>query len=297
MKSALPSLKIPPLTWADARDGAFIALGAALQAAAIRLFLVPSNLVNGGVAGLSQLINHYTGWPIGLMIFIGNVPLFILGWRHLGGPRFVTRTALAVILVSVFTDLFAYVLPKDGLTKEMVLNTLYGGLVSGVGFGLVYMGKGTSGGSDILARILRHWKGISLSQSYLVTDSAVMFLAGLAFSWDNALYALVMLYISGLAAEAVMGGSNVERTALIVTDHPRAITVKILEELERGVTILEGTGAYTGEEREILYVVISRSEVNPLKALVHEIDPGAFVVIGQAQEVMGEGFRSLAERT
>lgn len=280
-------------SWATIRDYGLIAAGALLQALAIRLFLVPSNLVNGGISGISQLINHFTGWPIGAMIFIGNLPLFALGWRYLGGRRFAMRTAAAIFFVSVFTDTLVFFLPSNGVTSDLVLNTLYGGLVSGVGFGLVYRGQGTSGGSDILARFLNHWRGVPISQSYLLTDSLVMFTAGMVFSWENALYALVMLYVSGIVAEAVTEGSNVARTAMIITGNPKPVIESILHEMERGVTVIEGQGAYTGQARQVLYCVISRSEVPQIKTLVREADPQAFLVIGQAYEALGEGFLPL----
>jgi uncharacterized membrane-anchored protein YitT (DUF2179 family) len=277
-------------SWKALRDYALIALGALLQALAIRLFLVPSNLVNGGINGLAQIINHYTGFPIGVMIMIGNIPLFLMSWRYLGGRRFAMRSVFAVVVVSVLTDLLVYILPGYGLTTDLVLNTLYGGIISGVGYGLVYMGQGTSGGTDILARILHHYRGLSLSASYMITDSAIMFLAGLAFSWQNALYALVMLYVSGIAAEAVMGGSNVLRTAVIITSKPDVVAAEILQTLERGVTEFPAKGAFTGIEWIVLYCVVTRSEVNQVKALVREIDPDAFMVIGEVHEALGEGF-------
>jgi uncharacterized membrane-anchored protein YitT (DUF2179 family) len=284
----------PQFSWAAARDFLLIGLGSLLQALSIRLFLVPAGLVNGGISGLSQIINHYTGLPIGMMIFIGNIPLFLIGWRFLGGRRFAMRTAFSVVTISIFTDLLVFILPAEGLTTDLVLNTLYGGVASGIGYGLVYRGQGTSGGSDILARILNNWKGISISQSYLLTDSLIMFMGGLVYSWENALYAIVMLYISGIAAEVALEGSNVVRTALIITAQPEAVTQQILENMERGVTVLSGTGAYTGSDRPVLYCVITRSEVTQLKTLVSEIDPRAFIVIGQAHEALGEGFRPLA---
>jgi uncharacterized membrane-anchored protein YitT (DUF2179 family) len=283
----------PHFSWKTTRDYLLIALGALLQALAIRLFLVPAGLVNGGISGLSQIINHFTGLPIGMMILIGNLPLFLVGWRFLGGRRFAMRTAFAVASIALFTDLLVFVLPERGLTADLVLNTLYGGVVSGIGYGLVYRGQGTSGGSDILARILNNWKGISISQSYLLTDSLIMFLGGLVYSWENALYAIVMLYISGIAAEVALEGSNVVRTALIITSEPQAVTEQILENMERGVTVLSGTGAYTGSDRPVLYCVVTRSEVTQLKTLVSEIDPRAFIVIGQAHEALGEGFHPL----
>ena len=293
MTSYLAKIKASGLTftWRDGRDFGLILLGTLLQALALRLFLVPANLVGGGIGGLSQLINYYTGWPIGLMIFIGNVPLLLLGWRYLGGPRFALRTALAVVSVSFFTDLLVLFLPAEGLTPDLFLNALFGGLMSGAGFGLVYRGQGTSGGSDILARILNHWKGISLSQSYLITDAAIMFGAGLVFSWENALYALVNLYVSGLVAEAVTEGVNVVRTAMIITNAPQEVSRKVLDEMERGVTIIPAVGAYTGEQRTVLYCVVNRSETPRLKAVVRSVDPTAFMVIGVAHEVLGEGFR------
>lgn len=293
MKSFRLSLSSVEFSWQAARDVASIAAGALLQALALRLFLVPANLASGGVSGLSQIVNHYTGWPIGLMVFLGNVPLFLLGWRFLGGPRFALRTALAIVLFSFFTDFLVLFLPAQGLTPDLVLNALFGGVISGVGFGLVYRGRGTSGGSDILARILNHWRGVPISQSYLMTDALIMFLAGLAFSWENALYALVMLYVSGLVAESVTEGSNVVRTALIITARPEEVAGKILHEMERGVTMLPARGAYTGAERTVLYCVVSRTEVVRIKALVREADPRAFMVIGQAHEALGEGFRPL----
>jgi uncharacterized membrane-anchored protein YitT (DUF2179 family) len=280
-------------SWMAVRETLFITAGALLQALAIRLFLVPAQLVTGGVSGLSQILNYYTGFPIGLMIFLGNLPLFLLGWRFLGGPRFALRTAIAVVMVSFFTDFLVFFLPDQGLTTDLVLNTLYGGLISGLGYGLVYRGRGTSGGSDILARILNHWRGIPISQSYLLTDALVILLAGLSFSWEHALYALVVLYVSGIAAEATAEGSNVVRTALIVTSQPQAVTDYILHEMQRGVTLVPARGAFTGAERTVLYCVISRSEVAQIKALVREADPQAFMVIGQAHEALGEGFRNL----
>jgi len=249
MQKFIQSLLAQPVrfTWEMARDYALITAGALLQALSIRLFLVPAGLVNGGISGIAQIISHYTDFPIGLMIFIGNLPLFLLGWRYLGGRRFALRTAYAVVAVSVLTDLLVLFLPEHGLTQDLVLNTLYGGVTSGIGYGLVYRGQGTSGGSDILARILNNWRGISISQSYLLTDSLVMFAGGLVYSWENALYAIVMLYINGIAAEVAAEGSNVVRTAMIITKNTSAVTQQILENMERGVTLLNGRGAYTGE--------------------------------------------------
>ncbi len=275
------------------QDYLYVLAGALIQAFAMRLFLIPAQLVSGGVSGAAQLINHYTNWPIGLMVFIGNVPLFILGWQHLGGTRFALRPALSIVAFSFFTDFLALFLPADGVVHDLVLNCLYGGVVMGVGLGFVYRGKGTSGGSDILGRILNERLGISISQAYLSTDSAVILSAGFVFAWENALYALVVTYVSGLAAEMVLEGSNVFRTAMIITSRPKEVAEKILYDMERGVTFLEGRGGYTGAQREVLYCVVTRSEISQIKSIVKAVDPNAFMVIGQAHEALGEGFRPL----
>ena len=282
------------ISWASVRDYALVLAGAMLEAIILRLFLVPANLASGGISGISQLINHYTGWPIGLMVFIGNLPLFLLGWRYLGGRRFVMRTVVAVAAYALFIDLLLLVpiIPKKGLTDDLVLNSLYGAVGMGIGYGLVYRAQGTSGGTDILARILNRWRGIPMTQSYLMTDALVVLAAGFVFGWQRALYALIVLYVSGLVVDSTLEGAGTVRTALIVSGQCDAVSQRILSEMERGVTILNGTGAYTGAARPVIYCVVNRSEIQQLKTIVHETDPKAFMVIGQAHEALGEGFQS-----
>ena len=274
------------------RDYLLIVVGALIQALCMDLFLVPGQLAAGGVSGAAQIVNRYTGWPIGVMILIANLPLFVLGWRFLGGRRFLARTVFAVLTYSLLLDGLALILPH-GLTKDPFLNALYGGVLGGIGMGLVLRGQGTSGGTDILARLLGRWRGIPISQSYMLTDAGVVFIAGLAFSWELALYALVALYISGLAAELSSEGLRVVRTATIISARPQAVADKIMRDLARGVTLWTGVGMYSGQERQILFCTVSRAEINPLKALIHEADPQAFVVIGEAYEAFGEGFKPL----
>lgn len=279
--------------WPTIYDYILVILGTVIQAVALRIFFVPANLASGGVSGIAQLINHYTHWPIGMMVFFGNLPLFLLGWRYLGGRRFALRTATAILTLSFMTDALLWLpfFPRTGLTNDLVLNSLYGAVISGVGYGLVYRGQGTSGGSDILARILNHYRGIPITQSYLMTDALVILGAGFIFGWDKALYAIITLYVSGLVVDTTMEGSGTVRTALIITSQPTQVAETILNEMERGVTVLSGTGAYTGKDRPVLYTVVTRSELQVLKSIVHQADPAAFMVIGAAYEALGEGFQ------
>jgi len=281
--------------WPVLRDYMFILAGALLQAISLHIFLLPARLANGGVTGTTMLINHFTGWPIGIMILIGNIPLFILGWRFLGGKSFALKTAVAVLVYALLVDFLATYLPTIGLTDDIFLNSLYGAIVSGIGYGLVYRGQGTSGGSDILARILNNWKSIPVSQSYLMVDGLVLIAAGLVFGPKQALYALVTLYVSGIVAETTLEGSSIVRTAMIVTNRPGELSSQIMKDMNRGVTMLTGKGAYSGEARDILYCVVIRSEVARLKFIINEIDPQAFMVIGQAHEALGEGFKPLVK--
>jgi len=232
--------------------------------------------------------------------------LFLLGWRFLGGRHFAMRTATAILIYSLCTDLLLR-LPMfgpggaatnliDQLKGDIFLNSLYGAIVSGIGYGLVYRARGTSGGSDILARILNKWRSIPMTQSYLMVDTAVILSAGFIFGWKLALYAMITLYVSGLVAETVLEGGGTVRTAMIVTNQPDEVSNRVMEDLERGVTYLEGTGAYTGVSRPVLYCVITRAEVATLKTIVNEIDPEAFMVIGVAHEALGEGFKPLKGR-
>lgn len=282
-------------SWRSVSDYMLIILGAFIQALSLRLFLVPAKLVSGGLSGAGQILHYLFNLPIGLVVFLGNIPLFILGWRFLGGPRFATRTILAILAFSAFTDLLLARTGQSAFTPDPVLNTLYGGVIMGLGLGLVYRGRGTSGGTDILGRILNRQLGLSISMAYLVTEALVILAAGIFFDWNVALYGLLMIYISGIAADRVLEGSNVIREVTIITNEVQAVSQALMEELERGTTIIEAQGGYSGQNRHMLYCVVTASEVMQIKTIVHEIDPNAFMVVGSANEALGEGFAPLRD--
>jgi uncharacterized membrane-anchored protein YitT (DUF2179 family) len=282
-------------SWKSIRDYILIIIGAFIQALSLRLFLVPSQLVSGGLSGAGQILYYLYNWPIGLVVFLGNIPLFILGWRYLGGPRFATRTILAIVAFSGFTDLLLSQTGHSAFTPDPFLNTLYGGIMMGVGLGIVYRGRGTSGGTDIIGRILNRQFGLSISMAYLVTEALVILAAGVFFNWEIALYGLLMIYISGIAADRVLEGSNVIRDVMIITEKTDAVSQALMDELERGTTIINARGGYSNQDRPILYCVVTSSEVMQLKTIVHDIDPNAFMVVGSANEALGEGFTPLRE--
>ena len=275
----------------SAGDFLLITLGCLVQAVGMVVFMVPANLISGGISGITQVINHLTGWPIGVMTLLGNIPIMLLGWRYLGRLRFVLRTAAAIVFFSVFTDVLYYLFPDPALTDDLFLNTIFGAVIMGFGFGLVYLGGGTSGGTDVIDRILNQRLGFSITYSYMVSDIISILLGAIIFGWKLGLYAVIVVYISGKAAELVSEGSDSFRQAFIISNHHAEITEKILREMDHGVTVLHGAGGYSGSDKEVLYCVINRSEVNTLKRLVAEADPNAFVIVGLAKEVLGEGFQ------
>ncbi len=269
-----------------------ITLGALLVAVAVRVFLVPNNVVTGGLTGVSQLLSSVAGTPVGLVTLALNVPLLVLGWRRLGGFVFAVRTAYAIVVMSLAIDLLApYAQP---VTADPLLYSLYGGLLDGAGLGLILRARGTAGGTDIIARLVETYLGVQPGRTLLMCDLLIFGAAFFVYGPEKILYALLVAFVSSRVVDFVLTAGRGARQALIITERPELITNSLLHDLERGVTVLQGVGGYTGATRAVLLCIVSRSEVGALKAAVAAADPGAFVVIAEASEVFGEGFRRMA---
>jgi uncharacterized membrane-anchored protein YitT (DUF2179 family) len=283
--------------WRETRRLLLVFLGATMSALGYALFLVPHQIAAGGVSGISIIVNAFTGWPVGLMILAMNAPLLVLGYLQLGGWRFVYRTLVGVVIFSVGSDLFLAYLPRlmptYPLTQDLLLNTIYGGIVGGIGGGLIYRAGSSLGGTGIIGRIVQRRTGQPLSQVYLYTDSAIIATAGLAFGWELALYALLVLFINGLATDYTLEGPSNTRTATIITDHPQAVVDNLLANLHRGVSYWPITGGYTGRRRFMVLCTISRAQVHDLKSAVAAADPRAFLTIGVGHQALGAGFAPL----
>jgi uncharacterized membrane-anchored protein YitT (DUF2179 family) len=269
------------------RDLPLLTLGALLNALSLDLFLAPFQIAPGGISGLAIILSGFIAWPIGVMILLLNLPMLALGFHHLGRFRFLARTVTFVVLYSLGVDLLARWVPATGVTQDMLLNALYGGVVGGIGTGLVYRAGGTPAGTGIVSRIIQMRTGLPVSQIYLLTDGGVIALAGAVFGWERALYALLTLFIWGLASDYVLEGPSVVRTAMIVTDHPDPVTQVLVGDLGLGVTAWPAHGEFTGEPHTVLYCTVSRPEVNTLRTLVAQADPQAFIVIGHAHQARG----------
>jgi uncharacterized membrane-anchored protein YitT (DUF2179 family) len=278
--------------WPTLRDYLLLTAGALLAAAAVDLFLVPNDVVTGGITGSAMLLHTFFGTPVGLITLLANLPLFVIGFRALGGIVFGVRTLYATAMMSIAIDVLApYLRP---VTSDPLLYTLYGGLLDGLGVGLVFRARGTTGGIDIVARLLEQRRGIPPGRAMLGMNALVFGAAFVGYGPEKALYALLVAFVGSLALDYTLAAGGGARQALIITSQPDAITQAILGDLGRGVTLLEGYGGYTGAERAVLLCVVGRAELSFLKAIIGRADPRAFVIVGEASEVLGEGFRPFA---
>ncbi|MDH7479860.1 MAG: YitT family protein [Syntrophomonadaceae bacterium] len=265
-----------------------ITLGAAILASGLSVFLVPNRIAAGGVSGAATIIHYLFNLPVGMVILILNIPLFLLSLRELGFA-FGLRSFYGTVVLGFFVDLFTARLAP--LTMDVLLAAIYGGVVVGIGMGLVFRFKGTTGGTDLAARIINKYIKVSLGQSLLAIDFLVIAAAGVFFNPELAMYALLSLFVATQVIDLVQEGASFAKAALIISSKTEEITRGIFSELDRGVTTLKGRGMYTGTEHEVIYCVVTRSEVTRLKELVNRIDPLAFVVFNDVREVIGEGFK------
>jgi uncharacterized membrane-anchored protein YitT (DUF2179 family) len=279
------------------RDFGLMSIGIALTAFALDAFLVPNKLAAGGVAGLATVIYYAAKARLGITVLVGaqmlvmNAVLFLVAWR-LRGLRYVAKTLYGAVGLSVLVDLLAPFIPHLG-GNDLLLAALWGGAVSGLGMGLVFKGGGNTGGTDIVAQLLSSRFPFGVGQLMLVIDALVSLLAALEFGPDVALYGVVAIFVATATIDLVLEGVSVEKAVIVISDAADEIGEAVTSEMGRGATRLEATGVYTGERRGTLYVVLSRNEIDDLKAIVKGFDPSAMVIISNVHEAIGEGFRNM----
>lgn len=273
-------------------DYLLIIVGSLIIAANVPLFLAPNQVISTGVTGLGMLAHFLWDLPIGLVTLALNVPLLLAGIKWGGGFHFFFRTIFAVAVMTLSIDLLAPMLPP--IQGDPLIYTLFGGLLDGVGIGLVLRGRGTTGGTDIVATLLHRHKGMPFGQVFVVLNGVILLAAAVVVGMVPVLYALIVNFVSGRVVDVVQEGVGYARAVFIVSEKDKAIRNAILNDLGRGVTLLQARGGYTEAPRPALYVVVSRSEVTLLKRLIAKIDPEAFVVVSEAHEVLGEGFHPVA---
>ena len=277
-----------------------LSLGAIIVAIGFSMFQVPFNLAAGGVTGITIIIRKFIDLPAGVLFLLLNIPMVTVGFYFLGRWRFLIRTIFSVIMFSLATDFIAYIVPKlldtYPLTPDMLLGSIYAGVITGIGCGLIYRAGGTIGGTSIISRIIQRKTGIPLSQVYLAVDGGIILFAAFIFSWDIALHAILVLMVAGVASDFALEGPSVVRTASIVTDQPQELVDALMSRLRRGVSLWEITGGYTGQKRSMIFCTLNRAQIYELKEVVNDVNPDAFVVIGVAQQAMGTGFHRFKGR-
>ncbi|MDX9880739.1 MAG: YitT family protein [Prolixibacteraceae bacterium] len=284
-----------------------IVIGSFILAVGFVYFISPHRIVPGGVYGIAIVVHYLSqGWfsfwpegiPIGLFGLVLNIPLTIAGIKILG-PRFGVKTVVGFVLSSVFMDGITYFreVGDAPLVNDILLSCVFGGVLIGFGLGLIFKSRATSGGSDIIAMIIAKYSGLQLGQLMIYVDSAIVLLGLAAFhDWQIPLYSWVVIYITGKAIDMTLEGGNYHKALFIISNKHQEIRDKILVELERGGTYLKGEGMYTGEEKQIIYTIVSRREVAILEEYISKIDPDAFITVMETNEILGEGFQSLKHK-
>lgn len=271
----------------ELKNALLILAGLLCSSAAYNLYLIPNNVAAGGFTGIGQLVNSIIDVKVGTVSILLNIPLFLLSMRTLG-LRFGIRSLLAMLGLNLFIDY----IPLRPATNDLLLATVFGGALGGLGFGLILRGSATTGGSDMLASLIhRHFSAIRVSVGIFAVDGLVIFASAFVFDQQAAMYALICTFLMNVVVDVVLEGPNSAHSYFVISDHADAIARRVMDEMERGVTAFDATGMYSGSDKRVLLCVVNRFETMQLRKIIFSIDPNAFVVASKAHEVLGEGFK------
>jgi uncharacterized membrane-anchored protein YitT (DUF2179 family) len=281
-----------------------ITIGAFILASGFVFFIDPHRIAPGGVYGIGIIVHHLTkglfswapqGLPIGTVGLILNVPLTIIGIKILG-PRFGVKTVIGFILTSIFIDAQHYLFGYEPLVDDVLLSSVFGGVLIGFGLGLIFKSKATSGGSDIIAMIIAKYTRLPLGQLMIYVDSAIVLIALAAFQdWKIPLYSWIVIYITGKVIDMTIQGVSYDKTLFIISDKYDDIREKLIVDLDRGGTLINAIGMYKGQEKKIIFTNVNRREVHMLRDFIEQIDPLAFITVIDANEILGNGFKPIKE--
>lgn len=265
-------------------------IGAVITAVGLEIFLVPNNIIDGGVVGISIMASALTGQPLGLFLVLLNIPFLYLGYKQIG-KTFAMSTTFAIICLSYWTSYFH---PVSEITHDLFLAAIFGGIVTGLGVGIIIRNGGSLDGTEIVAIIMDKRSGFSVGEIVMFMNLFILSSAGLLFGWDRAMYSLVAYFVIAKVIDVVIKGLDESNGVMIVTENPAEIAEALMARLGRGVTILHGEGGYTGDPKKVLYSVVTRLEVDKLKAIVLEKDENAFVTITPVHDIIGGRFKKKA---
>ncbi|MFD0048796.1 YitT family protein [Actinomycetes bacterium NPDC127524] len=263
-----------------------IILGSVIVGVAYNLFLIPHQILSSGLSGIAIMLGILTPFNTGILNFLLNLPLLILGWSKLG-KQFILFTILSVVVLSVSL----YLIPVHAISHEPILSSLFGGVITGIGIGLIFRASGSSGGFDIVAMLLTKKRDFPLGALISAMNGIVVIASGFVFNWDAALNTMVAIFATGKVIDTIHT-NHIKLTLMIVTKKGEEMKGKLLSNLYRGITVIDGEGAYTGEGQKILMVVITRYQLTDVKTMINDVDGNAFVNITETAEVMGSFHRS-----
>ncbi|AFQ44550.1 hypothetical protein Desmer_2636 [Desulfosporosinus meridiei DSM 13257] len=275
-------------TWQLFKHFIGIIIGSSVVSVSINTLIIPNEIADGGVTGIAILLHYLFNWPVSWAVLFLNLPLFFLGLRMVGRD-FLVFSIVGVAVLSATLSLTAHL---PALTHDTLLASISGGVLTGIGMGLIFRSRGSLGGTDILAVLLARTTSFSVGQILLGIDAIIFLCAALLFGPEVAMYAMIYMFIATRVVDLVQEGLSVSKSVLVVTSQPQRIAEEIIEKLERGVTLFQATGAFSGEAKQVVYCVINRSELSQIKEIVRNYDPQAFVAISEVPEVVGEGFSS-----
>jgi uncharacterized membrane-anchored protein YitT (DUF2179 family) len=275
-------------------DYTLIMLGNLAYASAVVTFIRPVDVIIGGVAGIAQMIEHLTGFlPMGMMVILLNLPLFLISFKSMG-KQFLIRTTVSTVASGLMIDFLTPYISGWHITDDKLLSVLYGGVLMGLGLGIVFSRGATTGGSDIVAKMVSHKKPhISLGRVNLIVNAIVIAAAAFVYrSPEAALYAVVVLYVSSSVIDMLLSGMDHASAALIITGKPEEMAAAVLNEVQRGCTGIDSHGMYTGQPVTTLLVAARPHEISRLKVAAQRVDPSSFMILLNAREVLGLGFKS-----
>lgn len=265
-----------------------VLLGGVISGIAFNVFLIPNKLLSGGISGIALILNYLFGLNPGVLIFVFNIPIFLLGYKFID-KEFILLSLVGMSAFSAFIDYFSFLQDMIRI-NDVMISCIFGGVLSGIGMGIIFRNRASQGGIDIIAVIAKKYWSVNLGSTSLIINCIIVAVSSLFYGLKPAMYTLISMYVTSAVLDKVLQGFGTSKAIMIITDKEQLVADEILKKLGRGVTYLEGEGAYTGNKKKVIYCIVSLSQLAKLKQIVKEIDENAFMAVNDTAEVLGQGF-------
>ena len=265
-----------------------ILLGGIISGISFNTFIIPHKMLSGGVSGIALITNYITGINPGLIIFLLNIPIFLIGYKFVD-KEFILLSLIGMASLAFFIDLFSFLRYKM-FVEDIMLSSIYGGILNGIGMGIVFRNRASQGGMDIVAVIVKKYLSINIGSTSLMINFAIVVISSMIYGVKAAMYTLISMYISANVLDKVQEGFDIRKQVMIIADNEEQMAEEIVKRLHRGVTYLEGEGAFTGNKKRVIYCIVTLNQLAKLKQIVRDVDPYAFMTVSDTTEVLGRGF-------